>query len=327
MFLNSCTLFTSNGNDESLTFLLKQNEYEKALSKSYADAKSGESKSDIEAQNQYIKRLMRSYEHSIITEAGKHEDKGDLANAISMVEEALVKVPSSQRLQEYLTSLKEDRAIRLTRTEHRLLLAQAKYLIEQNELFLEKNRVQGPRFFSLWQKKKAEKTLPKLAKDLLICGQEAMKRHELKLAGDCLQVSQKIEDNKEVRQALLLWRQRQDEHLKSRESRSQKQSFKKIKETQNLVITALANDNYEEARVGLEYLGRANGISPEIENIIETKNQNLLTQGNRLYRSGKIKEARDIWKYVLMLDPNNIEASAHIQRAERVLQRLQELRQ
>lgn len=55
--------------------------------------------------------------------------------------------------------------------------------------------------------------------------------------------------------------------------------------------------------------------------------ERLDNQAQRLYRRGRVDEARSAWLELLELDPDNPSAKAAIERTERVLGNLERLRE
>jgi tetratricopeptide (TPR) repeat protein len=327
--------------EKHLQSLLKKQEYEKALQFVELESiKKGE-QTAIKKQRPHIKNLLHELESAAILTATKHEEDGNIAIALSHIENALEKIPSSQRLKEYYASLEGEKNIRLTRTENRLALAQAKFLLQKRTLISEKKRAEGSNFSNWWQSRKTDAALPNLNKKLLECGKKSIERSELKLAGECLYVAQKIENNKTTQKALSEWHAALENHIKEQKTPDKKRAeqlkkhpktnyieektFQKIQDTRNNVLLSLTKSDYNKVSTELELLRELNGMNPELEQIIEEKIQKLLRRGTRLYRSGEIKEARDVWQRVLLLEPANGEATVNVERAERVLKRLEEL--
>lgn len=63
-----------------------------------------------------------------------------------------------------------------------------------------------------------------------------------------------------------------------------------------------------------------------VEEAISAKVQELLGRGNALYRDGAFAEAKAVWEAALELDPGDEKVKPHVERAERVLGRLRELK-
>jgi len=325
IFFGGCASFGTLSAESDYDTLIKNQEYEKALQHIELETIHAGETAESKDRKKQVKQLIRDFEKETVLKASKEEDAGNLANALEILGAALKKVPSNQRLNEIYKSVEAERDIRLTRTEHRLLLAQARYLLEKKELSMEKNRVQGSRFFDWWKRQQTESNLPKISQQLLECGEQAMQRQEMKLAGECLLVSKDNDDNKKVQDLLEKWRKAQDTHLSAQQNNSQQQRLNDIKKLRAALQISLAESDFAGAQTSITSLQEMNGMTPELEQLIDEKVQHLLNQGNRLYRSGEIKDAAEIWHNVLLLTPNNAEAAAHLERAEKILKRIQEL--
>ena len=72
---------------------------------------------------------------------------------------------------------------------------------------------------------------------------------------------------------------------------------------------------------------RLKAMSTRYYNKLPTHIEALLNRGRQLYISGKIEKAREIWVKAQMLDPGNKRINENISRADRVLGRLNELKQ
>ena len=95
---------------------------------------------------------------------------------------------------------------------------------------------------------------------------------------------------------------------------------------------ALAREDLPGAQRALEALlaidtdnADALALRDAVNSAVTVRSEELLRQGNQLYRSGNIEQAKSTWERGLLLDPENPQLLANIQRAERVLQNLQEL--
>lgn len=342
LFVSGCAILKPTPNEDAVRKMIGKQEYEKALQLTELQAiKEGETAAVIQERND-IKQLIRKFEKKTILTSSKHEEEGNFAIALSLIEDALNKIPSSQRLQEYYVSLKAERDLHITRMEHRLALANAKYNLEKRELIAEKARLKGKKITTWWQKGSVENSLKSLNEVLLECGGQAIERSELKLAGDCLNTAQKIKNNTEVQQMLSKWKsaakkyrnsrvknlvkRNNNSHSKEKKNTVTRKTLQQIQQARNDLITALEKPDYNTVQANMQLLRELNGMSQEIEQLLEEKTKKLLSHGNRLYRSGEISEAREVWHHVLLIEPDNTDAIANIERAEHVLKRLEELR-
>ncbi len=94
---------------------------------------------------------------------------------------------------------------------------------------------------------------------------------------------------------------------------------------------AFAAQDLALARHLLEAMEARNVDDPELRRQRQLLNQAIDTQvsagleeGRRLYAQGRIREALEIWRPLRALAPENRELEAHLERAERVLRRLEQ---
>jgi cytochrome c-type biogenesis protein CcmH/NrfG len=70
----------------------------------------------------------------------------------------------------------------------------------------------------------------------------------------------------------------------------------------------------------------AKKLLTDINKTLKKYIENLLLAGDRLYRDGEIESAKATWRAALTLDPMDLRAREKIQRAQRVLNNLENLR-
>jgi tetratricopeptide (TPR) repeat protein len=64
-------------------------------------------------------------------------------------------------------------------------------------------------------------------------------------------------------------------------------------------------------------------LNERIHTLIKMDVEKLTVQGNSLYRQERFAEAKSVWEKALRLDPENSALKANIERAARVLNKLQ----
>jgi hypothetical protein len=119
-------------------------------------------------------------------------------------------------------------------------------------------------------------------------------------------------------------------------ARAEKSEVKKQNNKTRALIAELkqgySQDNLRRARNQLNVLENQNSrnrtavkLRQELDNRYRQGIDQKIAAGRRLYSSGKIQEALDVWNSLLEIDPGNQKLEGHIERAERVLTKLQRL--
>jgi tetratricopeptide (TPR) repeat protein len=165
-----------------------------------------------------------------------------------------------------------------------------------------------------------------------------MRIGELDDAQHCLALSQALHDTPPVRTALeQLARRRQEqqrlEELAKQRSREQDLRRRKAR-LHDQIQEAIAEGKWHKAQADLRRLMKLDpgnhgltGLKKALDEAVAVRIRQLLDKGNALYRKGRIQEAKTAWEAVLALDPKQQQAQANVKRAERVLNKLRELKQ
>lgn len=156
----------------------------------------------------------------------------------------------------------------------------------------------------------------------------AMDKGQLRRSREIASRLAKIDpDNPEVRQL--------QRRLNSLEAQGQKEKLRQdYDRLASQAREALDKGELQEAQRIVPELAKIDPDNPEVHQLQRRLNETvsavvdkMLKRGSMLYRQEKIEEAKTVWEEVLELDPSNEDAQAGVKRAERVLERLRELKE
>ncbi|MET0064985.1 MAG: hypothetical protein ABW076_01430 [Candidatus Thiodiazotropha sp.] len=168
------------------------------------------------------------------------------------------------------------------------------------------------------------------------CGWRHFKRNN-QLARECLSTALSLredESDKNLMEHLLL-EQRRSEVAKQKKVKAKRvESFNKRISTQLTEAERLSESGQlREAKRALQAILKeapgneaAKKMLASVNSQLQGYIENLLAAGDRLYRDGEIEGAKATWRAVLSLDPQDTRAREKIQRAQRVLDNLENLR-
>jgi predicted Zn-dependent protease len=264
------------------------------------------------------------------------EAKGRYSEAISLLESAISQDGKAER---YKTALREIR-LKQTTTEQelqdQLLISKTSALKNQVPIYEQLIRADQQNKEYAEKLVKTERELYRLKDSLSECGWRQYKKNNA-LAKACLTLSlsleedeqderlmtylldEQIEDKKKTEnlertQREMAWKHRNKKRLRQAESYSESGQLTEAKRILKLI---LKEDRKNKA---------AKNLLVTVDNRLKSYIENLLAAGDRLYREGEIEGAKATWRAALSLDPSDKRAREKIDRAQRVLDNLENLR-
>jgi len=291
-----------------------------------------------------LNERISDYETLVLSDARTRKSNDDLYGANELLVVALQNLPDSPRLNEYKGRLDAERAERLRENERRELLADAEYFVAQQEVYEERLNLDTPTLVQRMKNSLNQQQANDLASRLLACGEEALQETDHEMADKCLHYSLAIKDTPEVRTALSQlesWRaaQRQSDKKKTHiiqvkeEKRLARKHRDKTQEVLEKTEQALDNNDLPAAcRIFRELPKRGSesdkvvALRTRLNNAIRSRVRAMTSEGDRQYRADNVVRAIHSWDGALELDPDNPELTERLERARKVLARLEELK-
>jgi tetratricopeptide (TPR) repeat protein len=324
---------------EDLNALLERQQYERAeqLLNQYPYL-------DTPEQRRTLHETIADYEDTAIREARSQEREDDLIGAVAVLDNALTNLPHSTVLNEYRRTLEQIRDRRLRDSVRRQLISRAEFIVEQQEIYTEQLNLEHPGLGKRWTNTYYQHEAASLAGQLLSCGLECLQENDLETAESCLRLARAIDDTPVARAAYDRLNERLDDN---RDAQEKQAHSTRVKQEKKLAITrrnhtdelleqtgkALDANDLLLARVTFEKIpGRERGtasvvaMQKRLDKAIAPRVTGLQKQGDRQYRTDRVDKAINSWQQALELDPDNTAIQERLERANRVLARLQELK-
>jgi len=326
--------------------LLEQHEYARArqLTSKYPSL-------DTQEVQTRVTREEISYEEKIYSQAHELQSGNDLLGAVQLLSAALQKVPHSTSLRELRNTIEPERIKQLQTNEQEQLIARANYILDQRQLYDHQTNLESPSLGKRWEHTRNQKEAVKLSERLLKHGQQALQDDNPELAKICLQLSQSLHKTQEV-DALLADIHTEDEAYKQAarqqtrlaqkkakrrkaQDRKKEQQVQKNKTEVLLAETqqALAEDDLQVARAAFVQIPPSAVTDSEVlatqdnlDQAVDVRVKKLMTTGDAQYRADDVLLAVRTWTKALSLDPDNLELRERVERANKVLARLEELK-
>lgn len=272
-----------------------------------------------------------AYDRKTAAQALRRADQRDWAGALHILDTGLAHYPDGPRLRAAHNTVRARQSKRLEELEVQLMLAKGQWLLQSTPIRAELARTDPENLNAGWRASRDQGELRKTAERLLELGSHALTLHNLDLAARCLQLADRLHHTQRSGKALdrLAREQRQRIERAQAQQRS-RQAHQLMSEMQH----AMANADLPTARDKLQELSRIDKDNPKLQALGAALNQaiaakvaELTHKGDVLYTAGRITAAKRAWEAGIALDPHNRALNGRIRRADRVLRKLNKLRQ
>ena len=322
-----------------LNLLLKNNEYSRArlLTGKYPSI-------DTPQIQEEITNLETSYVASSISRANALASENDLLNAVQLLSGALQKVPHNMQLRDLRNTLEKDRTKQLRNNDRKQLITRAHYLIDQQQFYQQQVNLESPSMGQRWTNSRNEKEALTTATQLYEHGYHAVRQENIDTALECLQLSEELHGSPETRKLLTGIESMKRSQIKvAKQEAGKKQAIKKKKrakkqqkETAVLLAEtrkALDEDDVQVARATFIKIpssasksNKFNAVQDDLDDAVDKHVAKLITRGDAQYRADNVNGAVKLWTEARQLDPDNPELKERLDRARKVMARLEELK-
>jgi len=281
-----------------------------------------------------IDQQAATYEKLMLTQGKKLEQAGQWYQAQKKYRQALKHLPESEKLQAAEQAVRLKKNERASELEIDLLIVQGEWLKQNLVIRDELAMISATNWFKESQRANLQKRSRKLAAELGRQGRLALERGALARADQILLFAMELHPSEAIEEAKNgLLKQQQAIADKQQQSIIQSRKFMRKKLVTSLQ-QAIADNQLSEASLfvtRLKLLGKLDEKEQQMEQqlgaLVRKQVTEDMTQGVEFYGQGQYQQAISIWQRVLTLEADNEQASAHIERAERILEKLQRLRE
>jgi tetratricopeptide (TPR) repeat protein len=299
---------------------------------------------DTPALQELVRMREAAYAETVITTARRQEEENDLLGAVQGLSVALQRVPHNDELRELRHTLERERVQQLKRNERERLIARASYMLEQQALYQQQVNLAHPSLVQRWENSRHEKEAVLLAGQLQEHGEYALLQNDLATAETCLQLSLELNHTATANETLSQLQSLRASHQQVEEKKASIKQAKKKRSIQRsqwqlkedlLAETrqALEQNDLQKARAAFERIPASFRNSPDVNEVreilhkaVNTRVTELVAKGDSLYRADNVLEALQNWNEARSLDPENLTLKERIDRANKVLARLEELK-
>jgi tetratricopeptide (TPR) repeat protein len=340
-----CAVLTSYSKVEpQIDQWVENREYDRALDAlGSIDAKDPQYQQAAE-KRRHVEALAANYEQEIRRQTRQNLDQGKWAEALDTYDEALGRLPQSAVLKDGLAQLHHEQGEELERLELERLLAHGQWLKQILPTYHDIVRV-DPRSRSARQRlEKKQQEAKEIASELALYGNKALANSHLDIADQTLSLAAELSDAPAIEESLKKLRQQQAKvkakaqeerhHHRQQQRAAEQAKARRVAELLKAYRKAFANKDYTTASKQLKALQRTDKgndkwdrLATELEHATEQEAERVFDRGVSAYSRGNFEQAANLWRQALELNPNHKLAQENLERAERVLEKLQQLKQ
>lgn len=293
---------------------------------------------ELQAQRKRLLELIRAYEQEFSGRAGKHQAQQEWVPWGALIAEAERRIPDSPVFQEEKRRFEAASRAERDRLELCRLIEEGEWLLRAAPLDEELAALRPGELDLKTRRSEAQERASDVARALASYGYEALERDDLDQAQRILPIALRLDPDEDLAAA----NARLSERLKDRKAK-QEQEQRRVKQEQEqrslekLLQSIEAAYQAQDLVKGQGLLAQAEALGKDDSRYRELRGRfdkavaeaiaRLQEEGIYLYSQGKFEPALVSWRRVLSLDPNNEQAQVNIIRAERVLDKLQHLRE
>ncbi|MCF6322897.1 MAG: hypothetical protein L3J89_01000 [Gammaproteobacteria bacterium] len=280
------------------------------------------------------------YEQQILEEGRALEKTGEWYRAKQYYQTALNNIPDSEKINSAFQSLHFKQYTRVDALELDLLVLKAEWLSNTISIQKELALITPGNWLKESRWKRDKEKSEKIAELLAERGRVALEQDDFSNAEKLLSLAWELNPAPmigELKQAVEEGQQLLVKQQAENERRQQQvviESRRKMREILNVsLLESIENHDLTKA---LDYVGRLKllgnlnesevALSQELNLLLDKQVKESIALGVEHYGLGRYMEAIGAWKNALALAPDNKQALEHIGRAERILEKLQRLR-
>lgn len=279
-----------------------------------------------------VEALAARYEQDVRRQTRGDIRNGKWAKALNTYDEALDRLPKSAIIKDGLAQLHQEQAEELERLEMKRLLDHAQWLRETLPTYRLITRVDPRNSNAKNRLEKIESEATKVADELALFGNKALADDRIEAADRILSIAAELSKTPAITESLKKLRQQQAQ-AKARLKVVEQNKTKEVNKYLQRYNAAFAKKDFISARNHLNMLKKADRgnskwlkLDRKLDQTIAREVERLFENGVSTYSRGNYEQAAALWSKVLELDPDHKQAKESLDRAQRVLEKLKELK-
>ena len=343
---SGCALLTPNytGMETQVDQWIESKEYGRALDALSRVAPTDPQYTHAAEKRKEVEALAARYEQEVRRQTRRDLDKGKWAEALDTYDEALDRLPKSAVIKDGLAQLHQEQAVELERLELERLIDHGEWLKQTIPTYQQIARVDPRNRNASQQLEKKQKEAEETASELALYGNKALANDDLEVADRTLTLAGALSSAPAIIESLQKLRQQQSqakakaraerEKQRKRIEAAEQNKARLINEHLKKYRSAFVNKDFISARKHLKALQQADRGNPKWDELNKVLHEatdeevaRLFDNGVSAYSRGQFEKAAGLWRKVLELEPEHTQARESLERTQRVLDKLQELKE
>ncbi len=290
-----------------------------------------------------VEALAARYEQEVRRQTRADLNNGKWAEALDTFDIALARLPKSAVLKDGLAQLHREQTEELDRLELKRLLDHGAWLQQTLPTYQQIARI-DPRNSNASQRlENIQREAGKIANELALYGNKALANDRVEIADRTLSLAATLSNTPAIAESLKKLRQQQaQEKAIANKQRATKRARLKAAQRNKAELVdkylkkyneAFAKKDFISAREHLNALQKTDSGNPKWKTLNKSLDkatarevERLFDNGVSTYSRGNYEQAATLWRKVLELDPEHKQARESLDRAQRVLEKLEELK-
>lgn len=280
----------------------------------------------LQKQKQKISGLITSLEKSTVSKAKELASGGHWAKAFSLIDDSLEKVPDDNNILAIRDILQQEREAEIAAYEQKLLISRAKHIANDISIYAKISEILPDEAEHRFDLRKFNLQRQDVSNQLAKRSEQLYKAGKYSAAQDIINLAKQLDPADDV-QAYI----GNIEQLINASLHQQKRN--QLEEIKALLVKLQQGYSLDILKQAKEAINWLTANAPDEKKLLKDLQKHIrhgveqrFEAGRKLYSEGKIREALDIWEEAAPLQDNNTKLVAHISRARKVLEKMQQLK-
>lgn len=281
---------------------------------------------ELQKQKTKITGLISKLEKNTVNRAKEYAARGDWAKAFDLIDATLENIPDSSDINTIRDILHQEREAEIAAYQQKLLISSARHIASDISIYEKITEILPDEAQQRFRLKEFHNQRKQVSEQL------AQRSEQLYKAGKYQQAQEIIELAKQLNPAddILAYINNVEQLINATLLQQKRSRIDDIKALLGKVQQGHSLDILSEAKTAISWL---TSNAPDEKKLLKDLQKHLrhgveqrFEAGRKLYSEGKIRAALEIWEEVEPLQDSNTKLIAHINRARKVLEKMQQLK-